>query len=237
MKKNKTTLFFFYVSLLIVFNIHPAFGWDDNTHLAAAKAADYYRWYAVVGPDITKVKAGKIEMYNHFFDNDRNVEVTPKMVFEQVERYNNPEDMEGHLYGAILASLREYNKHQKDAEYHIDFCVHYITDLSAPLHNVIYDDFNKTRHAENDGVIGGEVLDNINRLKRLMYQVDLRHDHFEDDLAKEIAVIANKARHLGHKLKKENRAMTKEEAYNQLAQSASLINTALKHLGTNPRLK
>jgi len=214
-----------------VFLVNSVFGWDDETHLAMAKASEYSKWYYAAGPDITKVKAGKIEIYNHFFDNNNNVEVVPEIIFEQAGRYNNPEDEEGHLYGAILASLREYASRLKDkgSEYHLAFCAHYIGDLSQPLHNIPYDDFNKEHHAGNDGAAGEDVLSQISKIKKHMYRVNLRADHFEEDLAKEIALIANKARLLGYELKKGNRILSKEEAYIQLGQSASLFKAVLKH--------
>jgi hypothetical protein len=61
-----------------------------------------------------------------------------------------------------------------------------------------------------------------------MYNITLRADHFEEDLAKEIARIANISRQLGLKLRAENRNMTKEEAYVQLGHSASLFKALLK---------
>jgi hypothetical protein len=220
-------LFSFFVSL-----VHSAFGWNDETHLAIAKASEYSKWYYVVGPDIAKVKAGRIEIYNHFFDNSNNVEVVPEMIFEQAGRYNHPEDKEGHLYGAILASLREYTSRlkEKGAEYHMAYCAHYIADLSQPLHNIPYDDFNKEHHADNDGAAGKDVLQQISKIKKHMYPVNLRPDHFEEDLAKEIALIADKARLLGYELKKGNRNLSKEEAYIQSGQSASLLKAVLKHV-------
>ena len=30
--------------------------WQDETHLAIAKAAEYYKWYHAVGPDIARIK-------------------------------------------------------------------------------------------------------------------------------------------------------------------------------------
>ncbi len=222
-----------FVLLFIFSNCDLASGWHDETHLAVAKATGYDKWYNAAGADMTKIKAGDIERYNHFFDNPDNVEVTPKMVLKQVMRYNNPNHPEGHLYGAIIASLREYESilmEGKYAEYHIAFCVHYTTDLSQPLHNIPYDDFNKKHHDTNDGIVEDEVLGNITKIKKNMRPVNLSADNFEKDLAKEIARIANDARHLGYKLKKENRDMTKEEAYKQLGQSASLLNAVLKYL-------
>lgn len=223
------SIFFF-----LMIHVSAAFGWHDETHLSVAKAAGYYKWYNAAGADITKTKAGNIEMYNHFFDNQENDEVTPEIVLKQAERYNNPNDPSGHLYGAIISSLREYTGQTisgKYAEYHIAFCAHYIGDLSQPLHNTSYDDFNKTHHGINDGIVEDEVLSNTEKIKKNMYQINLRRDSFEDDLAKEIARTANQARKLGRTLKKENRDMTKEEAYIQLGHSASLLKAVLTHLG------
>lgn len=63
-----------------------------------------------------------------------------------------------------------------------------------------------------------------------MYPVHFRPEHFEEDLAREIARIANISKNLGYRLKKENRNMTKEEVYIQLGHSASLMKAVLKHL-------
>jgi hypothetical protein len=209
------------------------FGWHDETHLAVAKAAGYYKWYNAAGADITKIKAGLIEKNNHYFDNTRKVKVTPGLVLGQVQRYNDPKDTSGHLYGAIIASLRAYfetTEKGKYAEYHLAFCAHYIGDLSQPLHNIPFDKFNKIHHTVNDGIVEDEVLEKISKIKANMYQIKLRPRHFEEDLAKEIARIANRARNLGYKLKKEDRDLTKEEAYRQLGHSASLLKAVLDYV-------
>lgn len=233
-KARQTLVIILFLFSFIVFHVHITYGWFDETHLAVAKAAGYNKWYNTTGADMAKIKAGKVEIYNHFFNNINNFEVSSKMVLAQVKRYNDPGDAEGHLYGAIIASLREYKtyiKKGKYAEYHLALCAHYITDLSQPLHNIPYDDFNKERHAANDGIVNDEVLDNIIKIKENMYPVRLRRDSFEKDLAREIASIANQARQLGYTLKKENRDMTEKEAYTQLRHSASLLKAVLIHLG------
>lgn len=183
---------------------------------------------------MTKVKAGAIEDKNHFFNNDRNADVTAKVVMGQIDRYNHAQDEEGHLYGAIVAALREFQSARSAgqyAEYHMAFAVHYIGDLSQPLHNTSHDRFNKGHHAVNDGIVESEVMDNIGEIQKEMYEIKLRPDHFDEDLAKEIARIANLSRILGLKLKAENRDMTKGEAYAQLGHSASLLKAVLKGLG------
>jgi hypothetical protein len=211
----------------------PAFAWHDETHLAVARAAGYAKWYNAAGPDVAKEKAGDREQRNHFFDNNRNVEITPQLVLEQATRYNDPADVEGHLYGAIIASLREYAKssrEEKYAQYHLAYCAHYIGDLSQPLHNTPYDDFNKLHHAANDGLVERQILDRLFMIGRYIYAITLRRDHFESDLAAEIARIANISRRLGYKLRRENRDMTPEEAYIQLGHSASLLEAVLTSL-------
>lgn len=221
------------IFLLILSSASTVFGWHDETHLAVAKAAGYYEWYNATGADITKIKAGTLEKNNHYFDNTQNVKVTPGLVLEQAKRYNDPNDNEGHIYGAIIESLRKYigtKEKGNYAEYHLAFCAHYIGDLSQPLHNIPYDSFNKVHHNANDGVVEKEVLAKIRKIKANMYPIKLRPDHFEKDLAQEIARIANYARKLGYKLKKEGRDLTKEEAYRQLGQSASLLKAVLKYV-------
>jgi hypothetical protein len=210
-----------------------SYSWHDQTHLAIAKAAGYKYWFNATGADITKIKAGDLEGLNHFFDNYENVIVTEKLIFDQVKHYNDPNDKEGHLYGAIIASLRDYKNVKstgKYAEYHMAFAAHYIGDLSQPLHNITYDGFNKAHHNDNDGIVENEVLNKCSEIVKHMYDIKLQADHFEEDLTKEIARIANISRNLGLKLRAENRNMTKEEAYVQLGHSASLLRAVINEV-------
>lgn len=215
--------------LSVLFLTGSAFAWHDKTHLAVSQAAGYEGWYNSAGPDVTKTKAGDIEATNHWFNNNDKVYVTDTMVMEQVKRYNDPDDQEGHLYGAIIHSLRDYKRGKesgKYAEYHMAFCAHYIGDLSMPLHNAPYGDFNKTHHSKNDGIVEFSVLNNIGFIQRNMYEIKIKN---ERDLAREIARIANISRQLAYKLEKENRDMTQDETYKQLFHSASLLQAVLAY--------
>jgi hypothetical protein len=220
----------FRVVLLLFVLSGPAEGWYDETHLAVARAAGYQKWYNAAGADIAKLKAGDVEKYNHFFNNTRNAEVTPGMVLSQVKRYDDPHDEEGHLYGAIIASLSEYEKGVAKgayAEYHLALAAHYVADLSQPFHNIPHDDFTRRRHAANDGMVNAEILENVAGIERHMYPVSLTREQFEEDLAREIARVANLARALGRRLRSEDRDMTTAEAYRQLGHSASLLRAIL----------
>jgi chorismate mutase len=215
--------------LVLIFPLSSSFAWHDETHLAVAKAAGYHKWYGAVGADMAKIKAGSIESLNHFFDNPQGMQVTRKLVMEQAELYNDPRDRVGHLYGAIMASLKKYQTKKKYGEYHLAYAAHYITDLSQPLHNMPYDNFNRAHHTEFDATVEKEVLAHIDRIKKHMYRIMLRSGHFEEDLAGEVARIANLSRELGEKIKRQNRLMTEEEAYRQLGHSASLLRAVIEY--------
>jgi hypothetical protein len=202
--------------------------WHDETHLAIAKAAGYQKWYNAAGADIAKIKAGDKENHNHYANNPPNTTVTPETVLTQINRYNDPADEAGHLYGAIIASLRDYRSAKaegKYGEYHLAYCVHYVGDLSMPLHNTVYDAFNRQHHAVMDGIVNDEVLDHLERIK--IYPIQIKS---EDDLVREIARIANLSMKLGYQLEAENRMLSKEEAYAQLGHSASLLKAILDYV-------
>jgi hypothetical protein len=219
--------------ILLLSSLNPALAWHDETHMAIAKAAGYSKWYNAAGADIAKIKAGNKEATNHWFDNNDGVEITPKLVLEQAARYDKADDDEGHLYGAIIQSLRNYLKDTKGgkyAEYHMAFCAHYIGDLSQPLHNgpaEPRDQAYLTYHSTNDGIVEAEALNNIGLIQKKSYTITIRNG---DDLAREIAVIANSSHQLYLRLLSENkRDMSKDEAYEQLAKSVSLLRAVLEY--------
>ncbi|MEE9610661.1 MAG: hypothetical protein V3W19_05380, partial [Desulfatiglandales bacterium] len=200
----------------------------DETHIAIAKVAGYYKWYNANGADMAKIKAGKIEAHNHHASNLLGEVVTPERVLGQVEKYNRI-DPKGHLYGAIVASVRDYiqqRKKGKYGEYHLAYCAHYVGDLSQPLHNTPYDDFNRTYHRKIDGIISDEVLESLHKIK--IYPITI---HSERELAIEIARIANLSTELRYKIQDQNRPLTKDEAYTQISHSASLFKAILEYVG------
>jgi hypothetical protein len=191
------------------------------------KAAGYYKWFNGAGADMIKLKAPQVESGNHYVNNPPGTVVTPEMVMAQISKYDQPE-RRGHLYGAIIASLKNYIKDKKGgkyAEYQLALCLHYEGDLSQPLHNVVYDDFNRRNHAAFDGIVNDEILDNIIRIRLYPIKVDS-----VAALAKEIARIATLSLNLGYEFEKENRLLTKEEAYQQLGHSASLFKAILEYV-------
>jgi hypothetical protein len=232
-KESKMTRLRFYgclalVALIISACPNYASAWHDETHVAILKAAGYHKWFNATGADMAKIKAGKTEAHNHYCNQARGTVVTPQTALRQVGLYNQI-DEKGHLYGAIIASLRNYtgDKRQgKYAEYHLAFCGHYVSDLSQPLHNTLYGSFNEENHVTVDGIINDDILNNLNKIRIHPITITSR-----EELAWEIARIANLSMKLGYKMEAENRLMTKEEAYVQVSHSASLFKAILKFVG------
>jgi hypothetical protein len=163
----------------------------------------------------------------NFVINTRGTVVTPEMVLAQVERYNQKNPV-GHLYGAIVASVKDYIEAKKRAVTPSTisaYCAHYIGDLSQPLHSILYSDYNKKKHTKTDGVINDGILDNLEAIK--VYPIEIKT---EEDLSKEIARIANISMTLGYKLESEGRLLSREEAYQQIGNSGSLMKAVLGYV-------
>jgi hypothetical protein len=129
---RRSLLFILGVSCVLSFLSFPADAWFDETHVAISKVAGYSKWFNAVGLDMIKEKMGNWEGHNHFVNNPRETIITPEMVLGQAEKYNKI-DSHGHLYGAIIASVRDYLKKKgsgKYSEYHLAFCAHYVADAS-----------------------------------------------------------------------------------------------------------
>lgn len=221
---KRPSLLWLTAGMVMLFSATSARGWFDETHLAIAKAAGYKKWYNAAAADVSRIKLGKKEGSNHYHNSMRDTVVTSQMVLEQAERYDRF-DLRGHLYGAIIAAFRAYNDTKAQGSYaenHMAFLVHYLGDLSMPLHHTLHNDFNKRYHKANDGIIEDEVLANVERIR--IYPITISS---ERDLAREVARIANLSKQLGHRLEDEDRLMTRDEAYRQIAHSASLLKAVL----------
>ena len=225
------------LSALIFFTApESSLAWLDETHLAVAQAAGYSKWYNATAPEIAIVKAPLQEPPNHYYNGDPDVKVTPELVLLQANRYNDPDDQQGHLYGAIIGATRAYRESLREGKYaeaHLAYLAHYVGDLSQPLHNAPHDDFNKARHLSSDGILEKEILGKLPRLHEHMSPValsGLSESQFEQSLAEKVAEIANHARELYRKMRAAQRDITVDEAYIQLGRSASLLQAVLLHL-------
>jgi hypothetical protein len=222
--RAKTTVMLTLFSILTAAG--PAAAWYEETHLAIAKAAGYTKWYNAAAADIAKAKMGPREGHNHYHTSPYGTAITADMVLRQARQYDRI-DPEGHLYGAIIASLRDYLRARERGQYaenQMAYLIHYVGDLSMPLHHTPFSAFNRKQHAANDGIIEHEVLANINRIR--VYDLSIGS---EAELAAAVARIANLSKALGQKLEREGRLMTRSEAYTQAGHSASLLKAILQY--------
>ena len=227
MIKKKTTMVL--AVLFLMSTASPVVAWYEETHLAIAKAAGYAKWYNAAAADIAKAKMGSREGHNHYHVSPHGTVITPDMVLRQASLYDRI-DPGGHLYGAIIGSLRDYLRVRetgKYAENQMAYLVHYVGDLSMPLHHAPHNAFNRKYHAANDGIIEHEVLANLDKIRIYDLSIDS-----EKDLAVAVARIANLSKTLGQKLEREDRLMTRVEAYTQVSHSASLLKAILRYAGS-----
>ena len=75
------------------------------------------------------------------------------------------------------------------------FCTNVPFFVFQPLHNIELTAYNRNYHRDVGGIINGEVLDNLEKIKTYPIKIGS-----EDDLAKEVARIANLSMALGYKL-------------------------------------
>jgi len=77
-----------------------------------------------------------------------------------------------------------------------------------------------------DGVVNDGILDNLDKIK--IYPIEIRS---EQDFVMKIARIASLSMALSYKLEDEGRLLSREEAYQQLSHSGSLMKALLNYLG------
>lgn len=228
----KKIFFGFLAIFLFICSFSPAMAWHDRTHIAVGIVAQFDQAYNLAAPDVAKIKAGTVEEYNHWVNNPEKTSITKELIKGQIQEYNLGTETEktGHLYGAIVAAVRAYQDESgagKFATYHLVYAGHYIGDLSMPLHNIdnsLLDTL--PNHYDNDHILENEITNNINKIK--LSPMTIKN---EGDLIQNILLIAAKSKDLGYKLVKEKRNMTKDEAYQQISQSASLFKAVLEYVG------
>jgi len=141
MKKAKYPIITLLTIFFVISFIGNSYPWHDETHIAIAKATGYKKWYNAAGADMLKIKAGYTERLNHYTNNPRGTIITPEMVLKQIKKYNNKTDIIGHLYGAIIASVRDYLKEKqrgKYGEYHLAVNMVSIILPFVPIISVIF---------------------------------------------------------------------------------------------------
>ncbi len=204
----------------LVASARPAQAWFDRTHMAVLEASGApYLPCLAVAPDVVALKLPRYKL-NHF-SNLVTPSVSSDQILEQVARYDG-DDVRGHLYGAVVAAYRQVlaqRQQGRRAAYAFGFLAHYVGDLSQPLHNSVYDEFNAQQHRLIDGFVDQrqDLVDLIGRRKDA-YLPTLGG---EQDLLVAIANVANAARAADLQLRAG--LFTENDCLELLARSAGLL--------------
>lgn len=198
-----------------------SYAWFDKTHIAVGEAAGFNAYYDLAAPDIAKIRA-KDEGINHYFDNKPDDVVTVDFIKRQLFEKDNDE---GHLYAAIIESLRQYIDKKgsgKFADYHMVYVGHYVGDLVMPLHNIHQNSWGFAYHLDVDGTVEKDV--DYKKIKIENYTL-----HNEDEVMAKIADLANGSLRMANKMQTDKKVLTEEETYTQLSKGASLFKAILDY--------
>lgn len=218
--------------ILLALLITPAGAWSARAHeMVLAAAVDHlpFNVSVAVDPDRDKGSDGT-EGGRHYFNNNKDVKVTPQTVLEQRQDSLQP-GKEGALYGALMAAFEKLEKDLAAGQAtprDYGYLAHYVGDLTCPLHNSPYNVFNKSMHSRVDQAMSlGTPVDVVRaRMRRIQFRS-------EADIAKAVSELANISHELARDLESGRRALREDEALTQLAYSASLYRGILDYLHAN----
>lgn len=173
----------------------------------------------------------------HFYNYPDEYELSVDDVYAQLTDIGKSREgcPKGYLLGAILHTTRLCKEVTEsgayDAEYYAAL-LHYVADLSQPLHMSIYDDFNKTNHFICDNMLSDKeaeypvfaavaLADELSVDDKLLFET-------EEELVAAVIDLAKQSQMLVKQMHTEQRIMTREEAIQQLSDAATLGVSFLK---------
>lgn len=214
--------------------------WNDQAHMAIARAAGLRSFHNACAPDVAK-DVMKINNYKetagqaHFYD--ATAPITKEDVYKQMKIIETHEGMDdGYVLGAIVHTIRaarEATAQGQYDEYEYDILAHYIGDMVQPLHMTAYDDYSKKWHLKTDGVmeypnVKWTVDGAIKISKELKVDDSLRFNN-EDEVIDYLVLIANESYYKADELRKENRLLTRKEAIDRASRGASFLRAVLRY--------
>lgn len=201
-------------------------GWHDRAHISIMEASKIpYSSCLAIAPDILVTK-WPTEAGNHYTFIP-GTKITTSDVLAQVGLYDK-EDTQGHLYGAVVAStniVRSKLINGTRPDYSYSFLAHYVGDLSQPLHNSPYDEFNIANHNRIDGIV--DKLPNLT--KRVAACITPLHIQNDYELLGAVARLADNAKAADIALRVEG-VMSQSDAIKLLGKSAALLRAISKYV-------
>ncbi len=154
--------------------------------------------------------------FKHYVNNEKDKTIT-------VEDFSNGDPTKGDLYKKIYDLSEKVYDNKPLSKTEKEDLVHSLGDLSNPMHNVIYEGYNKEHHGEYDKIslskscVEAKSIDTIQTHKQFI----------------EAAVIlANEAKKAGYvDIDANNMNFTRNNACKLASQSATLISAVVKRMG------
>lgn len=221
---------------------NEAEAWDDQGHMAIARAAGLKSYHNACAPDVTK-QVMNINNYKdtagqaHFYDAVS--PITKADVYKQLEIIGTHDGMEdGYVLGAIVHAIRVAkisSANSKSDEYKYDILAHYIGDVVQPLHMSAYDAYNKEWHLKTDGIMDYPKakwdVDGAIKLSKELKVDDSLSFSSEDEVIDYLVILANESYYKGEELRRENRPLTRKEAIERASRGASFLRAVLRYCG------
>lgn len=146
---------------------------------------------------------------------------------------------DGYLLGAIVVNAVRQAKARTEAgkydEYYYATVAHYIGDLSQLLHMTVYDNFNKQNHLSIDDILTYKDVvwdvDGAGKIASELHVDDSLRFNDESELIDYMLKVANESYDLAQRLRRENKALTRQEALQRASRSATLLRAVLRYCG------
>lgn len=243
--------FFRSLAVLLILCLMPvtsALAWTDQSHMAVGLAAGYREFHNCSSADVSHAVAsinGLTQTDNnaHFYNAPADYEITASDVYEQLQHLGQPtsEYPSGYLLGAILQAVRRCKAVTESGafdEYYYAVLLHYVADMTQPLHIAPYDDFNRANHLLFDKVLEDKeaqypVFAAVMQAGRLTVDDTLRFST-EEELVEAIVSAATETQTLANAIRAQERMITQEEAVTQLSLAATLGRAMLRYCGKLP---
>ncbi len=241
------------VALLTLALSTQAWGWSAMTHYFIALEAGISFPESACFPDLSKNDNNNLLGPFHWHNAAPQTVVTPDYIdrfkirggyylkktdLEQEPIYVKAPHPAGVLYYRICELYKKLTRaYGWQYDYYITNIAHYVADLSQPLHNFPYGEdpasdgnryaemgaWAKRNHGKFDSAFDRYLpltADKQEKLRRLVAPPAVGSS---DDLKRGICTIANSSIALANKCYSENRKMTEEEVFTQVARSISLL--------------
>lgn len=236
------------IALTLLLGMTPvssALAWTDQAHMAMGMAAGFARFHNCAAADVSHTVAAingltQTEEQAHFFNMADDYVLTVDDAYAQLQwvGQSRQECPDGYLLGAILQAARMCQEKTAAGAYDDEYyavLLHYVTDLSEPLHMSIFDDFNRSYHFACDDILTDKeaaypVVAAMALADELTVDEELCFET-EEQLLEAVIALAKQSQELGKTMRAEQRNLTRDEALMQISRAATLGRAIMKYCG------